>query len=225
MLQDILILALILSLFFLSIKIGVLDIFASVTALILGIVVYFFGGAQYILMLVAFVGISYAATLYHQRYKMDIFGHSTKRRLGSVISKGAIPFTIVLIPLPSFQKFYLFSVAVAAATADTVAGELGIFAENTYTIIGFRRTSPGEEGAISLSGEFFAFAGSAFLASLYYLFSDNIILSIWVAFFGFVGSNVDSLLGYTLERRGWVKKQTVNIAAIIISIFLAYTVI
>ncbi|HEU13183.1 MAG: DUF92 domain-containing protein [Thermoplasmata archaeon] len=225
MLQDLIFLIIILLLFFISVRIGVLDIWGSTAALFLGILVYYFGGAQYLIILVSFVAISYIATVYKYRYKRDIYGMDKRRNIGSVISKGIIPMLIIFLPLGGISRFYLFSVAVAAATADTVSGELGIFSENTYSLIGLRRAVPGDEGAVSILGEFYAFLSSSSIAILYYLFSLNMVLSIYVSIFGFLGSNFDSLLGATLEKKGYMEKHSVNFIAIIISIILAYMII
>ncbi len=225
MIQDIIVLAAIVILFFLSIKIGVLDIFGSLLSLIIGIIIYFIAGLPYLILLISFVLISYVATIYHHKYKADIYGMTKIRNVGSVISKGLIPFILIFIPFQTIDKLYLYSVAVAAATADTISGELGIFSSKSYSIINFKSAIPGENGAISIPGEFYAFLGSASIALIFYIFTLNINYALYITLFGFIGSNVDSLLGATLEKNGILNKQSVNITAIIISIFFAYLLI
>ncbi|MVT13686.1 MAG: DUF92 domain-containing protein [Euryarchaeota archaeon] len=225
MLQDIIFIAIILILFYISIRIGILDIWGSILSLFLGIFVYYFGGPEYLILLISFVAVSYLATVYKSKYKRDIYGMSTKRMAGSVISKGIIPFILIIIPFLPQVRFYLFSASVAVATADTVSGEIGIFSENTYTPIGFKRTKPGEEGAVSILGEISALVSSSTIALIYFIFSKNLIYSFFVIIIGFVGANIDSILGATLEKRGIIGKHAVNILAIIISIIFAYTLI
>ncbi|MEM4141781.1 MAG: DUF92 domain-containing protein, partial [Thermoplasmata archaeon] len=82
-----------------------------------------------------------------------------------------------------------------------------------------------ENGAISSIGEIYAFFGASSIAIIFYFFTLNVKYTIYICFLGFIGSNLDSLLGATLEKKGILGKHTVNFIAIIISIIFAYLLI
>jgi len=105
--------------------------------------------------------------------------------------------------------------ALAEATADTVSSEIGqAFGTRTYMLTGFRRVRRGTDGGISARG---TFAGVA--ASLVVVLIGGAALRLsgpteaLVFTAGFLGLLSDSLLGATLERRGWIGNDVVNLAS------------
>ncbi|GAC1358998.1 MAG: hypothetical protein NVSMB3_06310 [Acidobacteriaceae bacterium] len=105
--------------------------------------------------------------------------------------------------------------ALAEATADTVSSEIGqAFASRTYMLTSLRRVHRGTDGGVSLLG---TLAGLA--ASLVVVLAGGSALrlsgtaEILVFLAGFLGLLADSLLGATLERRGWIGNDLVNLTA------------
>ena len=88
--------------------------------------------------------------------------------------------------------------AIAAATADTWATEVGTYRPGkTVNILTFRPAEPGEDGGISLKGSVAALSGAA-LISLFLLMSDTVLpeyAAIIVLIFGLTGCFIDSYLG------------------------------
>jgi uncharacterized protein (TIGR00297 family) len=77
-------------------------------------------------------------------------------------------------------------------------------------------SEPGVDGAVSLLGELAAIFGSAVIGILAYILgiSDNFILTVLITTAGgFFGTNMDSLLGATLQKRGVLSNSGVNFAA------------
>ena len=75
---------------------------------------------------------------------------------------------------------------------------------------------PGTDGAVSLLGEISSIFASAVIGLLAYVLgvSDNLLLSVGIATVGgFVGTNVDSLLGATLQKNGMLSNSGVNFLA------------
>ena len=108
--------------------------------------------------------------------------------------------------------FALGLAALAEAAADTVSSEIGQVLGGTPRMITTLRTAaPGTDGAISLSGSAIG-AGSAIVVAAvgtWALHGD------WLLFAasgtgGIFGLFFDSLLGATLERRGWLNNDAVN---------------
>jgi len=102
--------------------------------------------------------------------------------------------------------------ALAEAAADTVSSELGqVLSGHPRMITTFRKAEPGTDGAISLGGTAMGIIAAAAVAAAGSWAFDggtSIFLISWIA--GVFGLFFDSLLGATLERRGWINNDTVN---------------
>jgi uncharacterized protein (TIGR00297 family) len=102
--------------------------------------------------------------------------------------------------------------ALAEATADTLASELGeVLGGPPLLITTLRRVAPGTDGAISLAGTV-AGASGAVVVVLVAVSTLGLKLGDALASgLGAVGGLfVDSLLGATAERRGWLNNDAVN---------------
>jgi len=118
-----------------------------------------------------------------------------------------------------------FVAAVAEALADTMASEIGKAEEKVYLITNFKRVQPGTSGGISVKGELAALAGSLITAAFaYYLNIMNVETFLIVVLSSFIGVQIDSLLGATIEKKGFLTNSGVNflgtLSAAIICIFL-----
>ncbi len=210
-------------LFLFSFILKILDLLGSIFAFIQGLIVSIFGSIYFLFLLIIFVAISFIATHYKHSKKEGISGFENTRSWKSVFSKGIIPFIVVFLPLSFFNKELFFSIAVAAATSDTISGELGVLSNRAFYITNLKKARPGDNGAISILGEIWAIVGSLIIAIFSYIFFNlNIFEFILIVILGFVGSQIDSLMGALLENKGKMKKYTVNIVAIGLSILLAY---
>jgi uncharacterized protein (TIGR00297 family) len=102
--------------------------------------------------------------------------------------------------------------ALAEATADTVASEVGeVVGGAPLLVTTGSRVAPGTDGAISLAGTV-AGTGGAVLVVLVAVFTLGLgVGDAACAEVGAVGGLfVDSLLGATAERRGWLNNDAVN---------------
>ena len=77
-----------------------------------------------------------------------------------------------------------------------------------------KRCEPGINGGFSPNGQLAAAAGSGIIALLAFVSEQNFELALLVALIGWLGCQVDSVLGAVLENRGMMTKGTVNAAAI-----------
>lgn len=157
------------------------------------------------------------------------------RRTRNVLANGLAPTLIALLHGPIDGSLgvgaasLMFVAAVAAAAADTFASEFGGLSERAYLITTLKRVPPGTDGGVSIAGQVAALLGGLIVAvlgvvllSLAFSFdapppapalSASVVFVVTLG--GFVGCQVDSLLGATLEVRGWVTKEEVNFLGIV----------
>jgi uncharacterized membrane protein len=105
--------------------------------------------------------------------------------------------------------------ALAEAAADTVSSEIGqAFGGQPFLLTTLRRVPPGTDGAVSLNGTLAGIAAAAIVAASGAPALGMSLSECLVAFAAAIlGLFFDSLLGATLERRGWIGNDLVNFAS------------
>ena len=108
--------------------------------------------------------------------------------------------------------FALGLAALAEAAADTVSSELGqVLGGRPRMITTMRQVEPGLDGAISMAGTLAGAAAAGLVAAAGSLALRGGLLVFAVSWGGALfGLFFDSLLGATLERRGWINNDAVN---------------
>jgi len=109
----------------------------------------------------------------------------------------------------------LFAVGLAAlaeAAADTVSSELGqVLSSRPRMLTTLRLAEPGTDGAMSLGGTFAGVCAAAIVAAAGAAVMNGDLTLFLVAWIGGVfGLFFDSLLGATIEQRGWLNNDAVN---------------
>ena len=117
---------------------------------------------------------------------------------------------------------WLFSAAVSVAAADTFASEIGCLDDRVRMITTMKKCEAGLNGGFSPNGQIAALVGSTIIAVLAFVSEQNLELAALVAIIGWLGCQVDSVLGAVLENRGMMTKGTVNAAAITFGIIVMW---
>lgn len=121
-------------------------------------------------------------------------------------------------------EFLLAAVAaLAEAAADTASSEIGKAASDRVCLItSFRRIEVGADGGISLPGTLSAVAAAIIIALV--AAWCRLIPHHWIALAAgaaLLGSFFDSLLGATLQQRGWLSNSGVNLVSTVAAAALA----
>lgn len=224
-------------------KAHVLDVKGSILASLMGLIIGIFGSPAWFLILLLFLFSSFVATrfMYEFKQKMGTAEPSLgMRRSSNVFYNGIAPTIIALFSAGIGEgASWLFITAIAAAASDTFASEVGVLSNRVYMITNPSRNSitsnpamrirPGVDGGVSLLGTvaaFFAAFTMAFIGWLvipYYTdLPPTLPMLILPALIGFIGCNIDSLLGATLESWGILNKGQVNLTEITIATLIMW---
>ncbi len=196
-----------------------LDMFGSVVMVIMGIIIIFSAGTNWLLLIVLFLVMSLLATKFSKKYKMSLGEFEGRRTSKNVISNG-----VVACFMAAFGGYYLpfvggFIGAIATATSDTLASEIGVLDPHPRLITTFQKVDPGTNGAVSVLGTAVGIVGAAIIGIAAYLLGimPHPFLSIGVAIIsGTVGCFMDSILGALFENRHLITNEHVNLIATIV---------
>ena len=230
---------------------GVLDLRGTLVASTIGIAIGLSAGWEYVLLLLLYLLTSFAVTMYGYQAKKAAGlaeGRRGERGWRSVMANGLFPTVLALLhalDLPGIERWQLsvlFVTAIAAAAADTAASELGVLTRDPVLITRpSQRVPPGTNGGVSLRGQGFALAASAYtvlIGSATFIIAGSVrgdvddqafrwtVLLLPVAVcMGFLSCQVDSVLGATLENRGHLGKDGVNMSSIGLTSVLIFLLI
>jgi uncharacterized protein (TIGR00297 family) len=218
--------ALIFSLFLgaLAYRAKIADVSALLSASLLGVLIIVFSGLPWFLLLLTFFILGGGFTRYKYAFKESIGIAQAKdgiRSYENVFSNSTAALALAvaygIFPEHSLLIIYAFMGTVATATGDTLASEIGTTAKGKPRMITTLKISePGADGAVSSLGELAAIFGSAVIGVLGYTLgiSSDFWLSVLITTAGgFFGTNIDSLLGATLQKRGLLSNSGVNFVA------------
>jgi len=140
-----------------------------------------------------------------------------------VAALAALPLTATQLFSPSSETALISLVAISAAlaeaTADTLSSELGqVFGGQPRLLTTLRPVPVGTDGGITFAGTAAGIAGAAFIAVIAaFVFHLNLRDAGIVFGCGTLGLFADSLLGATLERRGWLNNDAVNFLSTLVA--------
>ena len=185
------------------------DIPGLFSAALVGILLIVFAGISWFLIMLSFFILGALTTRYKMDYKRSLHveeEHGGVRGYINVFANGLVSVCAAIgfgvTQHPAFVAIYLGSVATAAA--DTVAGEIGVCSGKPLLITTLQPVPEGTNGGISVVGEIAGLFGAVFIAACGVLLGVA-DLSIFLAAVigGFIGTNLDSLIGELCENKNW----------------------
>lgn len=187
-------------------------------ALIVGMLVYTGGGYVSLVMLAVFFILATLATSHKKVLKAQItaqYRHPEKRKLSQVLANGGIPAVLGLLAcfFPDQKELYglMIAAAISAATADTLASELGmVYGRNSFNILTWKKEAPGLDGVISIEGTMLGLVGSIIIASVFAISGGSILQTGIIIVAGTIGNLADSIMGAVWERKHYLNNDAVN---------------
>ena len=214
---------------YLAYRAGIADMSGLLSATLVGVLIIAFTDVWWFLLLLTFYLLGGGFTNYKYGYKQSLGiaqGKGGARGYKNVFSNSLVAIVAsigyTIFPHAADIFLYIYLGSVATATGDTLASEIGTtYKGKPRMITTLKEVEPGVDGGVSSLGEIAAIFGSMVIALFallvgvieidqYYLLGMSII-----TISGFVGTNIDSLLGATMQKRGILSNNGVNLAATI----------
>ena len=201
-----------------SVRAGKLTAAAAGTGGVLGLLIYLGSGFTGLMLLALFFGLGTAASGWRvaDKRRLGLAEENKGRRTaGQVVANAGVAGLLGLLawqfpPAAPLARLMLAG-SFAAATADTLSSELGnVYGRRYYNILTGRPDTRGLNGVVSLEGTALGLAGTALLAVAYCSGFGWGPAFGWLLAAGTAGNLLDSVLGATLERRGWLSNNAVN---------------
>jgi uncharacterized protein (TIGR00297 family) len=190
-----------------SYRLRFLTLSGAAATFILAAIIFGFGGWQWTLPILTFFILSSllskAGRALKSRYDL-IFEKGSRRDYVQVLANGGVAGALMILFMfyEEPQIYYLYLAALAAATADTWATEIGtLTGQQPRLVTTFRSVPPGTSGGITAAGSGGALLGALVIALTGRIFSNPLsqVVLAAVTISGFLGSMVDSYLGATLQ--------------------------
>jgi uncharacterized protein (TIGR00297 family) len=163
---------------------------------------------------------------YRRKQELGLAERRDGRNGGQVLANLAVAAAAALIFGRTGNAVWMVALiaALSEAATDTVASEVGQSRRRDALMITTgKRVAAGTDGGITFWGTAAGLAAGAVIAVVATACGVGRTHEIWVPIAaGFLGMIADSLMGATIQRRGWVSNQGVNFLATLMAAGIAY---
>lgn len=190
-----------------------IDLSAIIATGLVGGLCLLAGGAKWLLPLLVFFIVGNIFTAYKKRTKQRLnVGQEIRTWKNVLANGGAVGIFAAIAIVTDHPALYIAVVAaMAVALADTTATELGqVFGKNPVLITTLEKVPIGTPGAVTKEGLLFSFLGSGIISSLLLIGQHGVIIFLFITNMGFLGAVLDSYLGATSEKAGYINTHQVN---------------
>src|SRR5271156_3399504 len=148
---------------------------------------------------------------YRRKLALGLAERREGRNAGQVLANLAVPALASVVFSATGNRAWLVVTvaALAEAATDTVASEIGQYrGPGARLITTWERVPSGTDGGITMCGSAAGMAGGLVIAAVATLGGVIAPSQLWIPVAaGFTGMIIDSLVGATLQRGGWVSNQ------------------
>jgi uncharacterized protein (TIGR00297 family) len=187
-----------------------LDLLGSIFMIVMGVIIIFAAGVNWLLLIFLFLILGVGFTRYKHDYKKEIGVYEGTRTIKNVVSNGIVAFVMA-----AFGNYAGFIGSIATATADTMASEVGVVT-TPRLITNFKKVPPGTDGGISVVGTIAGILGAGLIGLAAYMlgvYPDLTRTMVIAVVAGTLGCFIDSILGAGLEIKGYLNNEHVNLLA------------
>ena len=202
-----------------SYRLRVADVSGLFSGAMIGIILVVFADVRWFLIMLAFFIVGAGATRYRysEKEKLGVAQeHGGVRGYFNVFANGLVATgAAILFGITGQPAFVaLFMGSVASAAADTAASEIGVTGKKPYLITTLKQVPRGTNGGVTLWGEAASIVAAVLVAAVAWAMGvvDPWMVAVTVAA-GFIGTNIDSLVGATLENSGRIGNSGTNLIA------------
>ncbi len=166
---------------------------------------------------------------YRRKLELGLAERRDGRGARQVLANLAVAAVAALFFAVTSNAVYLVALvaAMAEAATDTVASEVGQSRRrDAWMITTGKRVPAGTDGGITFWGTAAGAAAGLVIALVATACGLVGTRRMWVPVAaGFLGMIVDSLMGATIQRRGWISNQGVNLVATLAAAAIAYGIV
>lgn len=202
-----------------SYRLKAADLSGLFSGALVGVILIVFADVRWFFIMLTFFVLGSACTRfrYDRKKCMGVAeSHGGVRGYYNVFANGFVAVgATVLYGITQHEMFIaLFLGSVASAAADTVASEIGVVGTTPFLITTFKPVPHGTNGGVTLVGELAGTLAAGIVGiSAVMLGVASPTMAIVCTAAGFIGTNVDSIVGATLENRGIIGNAGTNLIA------------